>query len=358
MSRVVLTDVSKHYGPSVAVERLSLAISEGEFVALLGPSGCGKTTTLRMIAGFVEVTSGQISIGEKDITSYPPNRRNIGLVFQNYALFPHMSVAENVAFGLKMRKTTKAELERRVREALDRVRLDSLGDRLPKQLSGGQQQRVALARALVIEPDVLLLDEPLSNLDAALRLEMKHEIRQLQQRLGLTTIFVTHDQDEAMSTADRMVLMRSGRIEQIGSPETIYDQPRTRFAAEFMGFTNLLSGDVDDDGMMALEGGETILLRKPIPAGSSRRILAIRPEMLQVASAGDKVPTGQSSFPATVSTATFRGSVVDYRLHMRSGQHLVTRQTAPAMGGPTLLAAGTSVNVSWPESAGVLIAEG
>jgi len=218
MTEVVLTDVAKHYGQTVAVESMSLTIGSGELVALLGPSGCGKTTTLRMVGGFVPLSAGRITVGGRDVSSLPPSRRNMGFVFQNYALFPHMTVAQNVAFGLQMRGLGRDETARKVTQALNRVRLGAYADRYPRQLSGGQQQRVALARALVIEPDVLLLDEPLSNLDASLRQEMKIEIRQLQQSLGLTTIFVTHDQDEAMSTADRMVLMYRGRVEQAAPP--------------------------------------------------------------------------------------------------------------------------------------------
>ncbi|MFN3825980.1 MAG: ABC transporter ATP-binding protein [Pseudorhodobacter sp.] len=227
MTEVVLQEVAKHYGNTVAVANMTLRVADGELVALLGPSGCGKTTTLRMIGGFVDTTSGRITVGGRDVTGLPPNRRNMGFVFQNYALFPHMTVAQNVAFGLEMRQVNRTDTARKVREVLARVRLGQLADRLPRQLSGGQQQRVALARALVIEPDVLLLDEPLSNLDASLRQEMKIEIRQLQQSLGLTTVFVTHDQDEAMSTADRMVLMYNGKVEQVGPPDEVYGQPRS-----------------------------------------------------------------------------------------------------------------------------------
>jgi len=255
MSDVVLECIVKRYEAMVAVDAVSLSIREGELVCLLGPSGCGKTTTLRMIGGFIPVTEGRILVGGKDVTALPPFKRNMGFGFQNYALFPHMSVAQNVAFGLEMRKVSRAETERRVHQALDRVKLRHLADRLPKQLSGGQQQRVALARALVIEPDVLLLDEPLSNLDAQLRQEMKSEIREIQRSLGITTIFVTHDQDEALSVADRVVVMRAGRIEQDGSPDAVFETPHSHFVAEFMGVTNLFTGESAGPGRFRMASG-------------------------------------------------------------------------------------------------------
>src|SRR5918998_2311126 len=217
MSEVVLTRVGKQYGNVAAVRDFSFTVQQGEFVALLGPSGCGKTTTLRMIAGFIPVTSGRITIGAKDVTHVPPHRRNTGMVFQGYALFPHMTVAQNVAFGLEMRKVPKAEAASRVEEALRLVRLEGYGERYPRQLSGRQQQRVAQARALVVQPEVFLLDEPLSNLDAKLRHDVRIEIRQLQRKLGLTTVFVTHDQEEALTVADRLIVMNKGEIEQIGT---------------------------------------------------------------------------------------------------------------------------------------------
>jgi putative spermidine/putrescine transport system ATP-binding protein len=235
MARIELEAVSKRYGDFFAVRELSLDIEHGELVVLLGPSGCGKTTTLRMIAGFVPVTSGRIRLGGRDVTRLPSYRRNTGLVFQGYALFPHLTAAENVAFGLEMRKLSPATVREKVTAALRLVRLDELGGRLPRQLSGGQQQRVALARALVIEPDALLLDEPLSNLDAKLREDVRVEIRQLQKALGLTTVMVTHDQDEALAMADRLVVMSGGVIQQIGTQRELYERPANRFVAGFVG---------------------------------------------------------------------------------------------------------------------------
>jgi ABC-type proline/glycine betaine transport system ATPase subunit len=222
MARLQLTGITKSYGDFRAVDDVSLDIADGEFLVLLGPSGCGKTTTLRIVAGFVEPTEGQVRLGERDITALPPWMRNAGLVFQSYALFPHMTVAENIAFGLEMRKMPKAQMAPKIAEALRLVRLDHLADRLPRQLSGGQQQRVALARALVFRPDVLLLDEPLSNLDAKLRQDVRVEIRELQRQLGLTTVMVTHDQEEALTMADRLVVMSEGRIRQIGSQQDLH----------------------------------------------------------------------------------------------------------------------------------------
>ena len=232
MAHLQLTGITKRYGEFKAADDVSLDIADGEFLVLLGPSGCGKTTTLRIVAGFIEPTSGSVRLGDRDITGLPPWKRNTGLVFQSYALFPHMTVAENIAFGLEMRKMPKAEMAPKITEALRLVRLDHLSDRLPRQLSGGQQQRVALARALVFRPDVLLLDEPLSNLDAKLRQDVRVEIRELQRKLGLTTAMVTHDQEEALTMADRLVVMSEGRVRQIGSQQDLYERPaeiRRRF---------------------------------------------------------------------------------------------------------------------------------
>ncbi|MEN3009250.1 ABC transporter ATP-binding protein [Pseudothermotoga sp.] len=226
------------------LKNLNLSVQKGEFVSLLGPSGCGKTTTLRVVAGFLKPIEGKVIVDGKNYTNVPPHRRNIGIVFQNYALFPHMNAFENVAFGLRMRRLPKAEIERKVRDALELVGLSGFEDRLPSELSGGQQQRVAIARAIVIEPDLLLMDEPLSNLDANLRAEMRSELRQLQQKLAITTIYVTHDQSEAVALSDRIVVMRDGKIEQVGTPQDVYLSPKTKFVASFMGFQMLATGHV------------------------------------------------------------------------------------------------------------------
>ncbi|MFG1221369.1 ABC transporter ATP-binding protein [Xanthobacter wiegelii] len=350
MSDVVLQSIVKRYDAMTAVDHVSLTIGEGELVALLGPSGCGKTTTLRMVGGFIPVTEGRILVGGRDLTHLPPNKRNMGFGFQNYALFPHMSVAENVAFGLEMRKLPKAEIAAKVKTALDRVKLSHLAERLPKQLSGGQQQRVALARALVIEPDVLLLDEPLSNLDAQLRHEMKTEIRTLQQQLGITTIFVTHDQDEALSVADRVVLMRNGRIEQQGAPDDLFGRPASRFAAEFMGVTNLLPGELVGVGRFRLAGGDEVRVD---PVGVSGDLsLAVRPERLIL----DGTEDNHNALPAVVELATYRGLVIDYRVATASGLVLIARRPSPAVGGPAPLQPGQPVRVSWHPDAGTLVA--
>ncbi|MBP2148174.1 MULTISPECIES: ABC transporter ATP-binding protein [Xanthobacter] len=350
MSDVVLQSIVKRYDAMTAVDHVSLTIGEGELVALLGPSGCGKTTTLRMVGGFIPVTEGRILVGGRDLTHLPPNKRNMGFGFQNYALFPHMSVAENVAFGLEMRKLPKAEIAAKVKTALDRVKLSHLAERLPKQLSGGQQQRVALARALVIEPDVLLLDEPLSNLDAQLRHEMKTEIRTLQQQLGITTIFVTHDQDEALSVADRVVLMRNGRIEQQGAPDDLFGRPASRFAAEFMGVTNLLPGELVGVGRFRLASGEEVRVD---PVGVSGDLsLAVRPERLIL----DGTEDNHNALPAVVELATYRGLVIDYRVATASGIVLIARRPSPAVGGPAPLQPGQPVRVSWHPDAGTLVA--
>src|SRR5436853_4503820 len=265
MARLQLTNLSKHYGDQVAVAGATLDVADGEFLVLLGPSGCGKTTTLRMIAGLVEPSGGHARIRGADITYLPPWRRNTGMVFQSYALFPHMTVADNVAFGLEMRKLAKAEIEARTREALRLVRLESYADRLPRQLSGGQQQRVALARALAIRPDVLLLDEPLSNLDAKLREEVRVEIRELQRQLNLTTVMVTHDQEEALTVADRLVVMADGEIRQIGTQRDLYERPADRFVAGFVGRSTFLHGRRTAPGDFGTVGGRQLQGRACAP---------------------------------------------------------------------------------------------
>jgi ABC-type Fe3+/spermidine/putrescine transport system ATPase subunit len=246
MTKLALTDLTKKYADTVVVDRLNLTLRSGEFVSLLGPSGCGKTTTLRMIAGFVAPTAGTIELDGRLMssagTSVPPERRRMSMIFQSYALWPNMTVAQNVAFGLKMRKVPKDDMKRRVDAILDVVRLNHLAERYPNELSGGQQQRVSLARALVVKPEILLLDEPLSNLDANLREDMRAEIRRLHDEFGITSIYVTHDQAEAMTTSDRIAVMNGGRIEQIDDPQTLYGRPKTRYVAEFIGRSNILGG--------------------------------------------------------------------------------------------------------------------
>jgi len=270
MSSIRLVALTKRYGALTVVDHVSFAGERGEFVTLLGPSGCGKTTTLRMIAGFVVPTSGRIEIGDRDATQVPPNRRDVALVFQNYALFPHMTVSANVAFGLRMRGIGRDERNMRVAQALEMVKLRGFEDRFPKALSGGQQQRVALARALVINPQLLLLDEPFGALDKQLRDHMRDELSVLQRRLGIATVFVTHDQQEALALSDRVIVMNGGRIEQIGKPTDIYERPRSRFVAEFLGRSNLIEMQVRElraDTMRLARGGFSV---RDAPAAALR----------------------------------------------------------------------------------------
>jgi putative spermidine/putrescine transport system ATP-binding protein len=326
MSTIALQNVAKSYGTSRAVEDMSLDIAQGEFVALLGPSGCGKTTTLRMIAGFIEATSGRILFDDRDVTRLPPNRRNAGMVFQGFALFPHMTVFENVAYGLQMRKVGKEEIKDRVAKILDRVQLGALASRLPKQLSGGQQQRVALARALVINPDVLLLDEPLSALDAKLRHEVRLQIRQLQQSLGLTTIFVTHDQEEALSLADRLVVMSNGRVEQIGSPSDLYEHPVTPFVADFIGKSNFLKGRLDGQVFTA-DFGARLRVAKSDPAISDGALAAVRPEKIRLNKVDNsRAAAGENELQGTIEFVSYLGPTTEYSIRVAENQVMLVHQ--------------------------------
>ncbi len=313
-----------------ALEQFSLAVEQGELVSLLGPSGCGKTTTLRSVAGFIQPDAGQIVISGRDYTSLPPNQRDIGLVFQSYALFPHLTVFHNVAFGLRMRRIPQAEMHKRVTNALTMVGLEAFADRRPAQLSGGQQQRVALARATVIEPQVLLLDEPLSNLDARLRVDMRQEIRRLQQQLGITTLYVTHDQVEAMSISDRVVVMNQGEIEQIGTPERIFAAPETAFVADFMGFDNHFSAGVVSarDGKITVNwGGDPIELRwhakfeSPYPG--ARAEVFFRADDASLFAGADA-----SGLAGHVILHTFHGNEVRYLVATEAGEFSITQDSA------------------------------
>ena len=357
MSQVSLRNLVKRFGAVTAVDDVTLDVHEGELVALLGPSGCGKTTTLRMIAGFIPATSGQIRIGETDVTHLPPYRRNTGMVFQGYALFPHMTVAQNVAFGLEMRKVAKAEIAPRVAEALRLVRLDGLGERMPRQLSGGQQQRVALARALVIRPELFLLDEPLSNLDAKLRLSVRVEIRQLQQSLGLTTVFVTHDQEEALTLADRLVVMNQGSVQQIGTPEELYERPANHFVADFIGRSNFLDGAVTGPGRFRTRGGLDVAFADDGSGPRSTAVLAIRPEKAMLV---DGDGGGPNRFPGTIAFVTYLGASTEFRVRLASGEEIaITRPNADPAGVAIAgrgFEVGTPVTVGWPPAAGLLLA--
>jgi iron(III) transport system ATP-binding protein len=307
-ANVTIDRVSFGYGGALVLEDISLEIAEGEFFAFLGPSGSGKTTLLRLVAGFGIPTSGRILIGGRDVTRLAPWSRHVGMVFQSYALWPHMTVAKNIAFGLERRKLPRAEIARRVDEALALVGLSAYADRRPAQLSGGQQQRVALARTLVIEPQVLLLDEPLSNLDAKLRHEMRVEIRGLQRKLGLTAIYVTHDQEEANAIADRMAVLDGGRIQQVGAPLQLYDNPANRFVATFLGTANLIEGRIEADGRFVAADGFTLA---GVGGAPGPACLSIRPQSIELG-----VPDGVA---ATVMTREFLGGIVRYAV--RSGAH-------------------------------------
>ena len=341
MSFLVLDRLTKRFGEAVAVDALSLAVAKGELVALLGPSGCGKTTTLQMIAGFVDPTSGTISLEGQDLLAVRPSRRELGIVFQSYALFPHMTAAENVAFGLEMRNIARAERDTRVRVMLDMVGLGPLADRHPRRMSGGQQQRVALARALVIEPRILLLDEPLSNLDAKLREEMQIELKQIQRNLGTTTILVTHDQSEAMALATRVVVMNKGRPEQIAAPNEAYERPATPFVASFLGRTNVLRATIAD-GEIGLGAA-----RWPAPAGITAGAveLTVRPEKIALA-AEASMPGGtrDAGVAGHVRTRIFQGNHWLYQVETAHGLVVVIRQNA---GGPAP-EEGAAVRLSWP----------
>ncbi|WMY12018.1 ABC transporter ATP-binding protein [Paraburkholderia phenoliruptrix] len=352
MSFLTLTDVAKSFGELQAVADVNLSVEKGEFVSLLGPSGCGKTTTLQMIAGFLETTRGRITLDGRDITHMKPNKRGLGVVFQSYALFPHMSVADNVGFGLEMRNVDKAERKERVREALSLVRLDQLAHRFPRELSGGQRQRVAIARAIVIAPPVLLLDEPMSNLDAKLREDMQFELRGIQRKIGTTTIMVTHDQSEALSISDRVVVMEAGRITQIDTPYQAYERPENRFVSQFIGKANMLPGTViarDGDAIRVdlghdlCETGRTAQLptRERVPGVGDAVTLCIRPEKLRLCA------PDAGRVPATVTSRFFLGSQWLYRLDSRLGEVLVCCQNE----GNEPLPEGAAVGVDWNSEA-------
>jgi len=343
---LTLAGVTKRYGATTAVGPIDLEVRQGEFLTLLGPSGCGKTTTLHIIAGLLQASSGRVSLGGREMTGVAPSQRDMGVVFQNYALFPHKTVMENVVFGLRMRKTPREQMRERALRMLNTVGLPGVEQRLPDQLSGGQRQRVALARALVIEPKVLLLDEPLSNLDAQLRKRMRHEIRELQQRLGITTIFVTHDQDEAFEMSDRVALLNKGHIEQIGTPEDLYDAPATRFVAEFIGDANLVEGRI----VAAQPSGEVVVRvagGKDLPAravpGSLKvgdaGFLMIRPERIELATS--QPPAAGDGLAAKVVGRTFTGEQISLALETAQGIRLAC--TKPSVAPYRQLAPGDSV---------------
>jgi spermidine/putrescine ABC transporter ATP-binding subunit len=320
VSTIELSAIAKHYGPVAAVDRVDLRVEQGELVTILGPSGSGKTTLLMLIAGLTEPSSGRIDIGGRDVTDLAAAQRNIGLVFQSYALFPHMTVFGNIAFPLTLRKTAAGDIRKRVARALELVRLSGFEKRRPNQLSGGQQQRVALARALVFEPDILLLDEPLGALDRKLREEVQVELRQLQHSLGITTILVTHDQEEALSLSERIVVLDNGLVQQIGSPEEVYLRPSNRFVADFLGTANVFSGNVRRNGggwKLQLAGGGEVACPAP-PEGVDGMVeLMVRPERIRV------LPTADDGLAATVKDVIFLGKSLRYQLQTGDGKDVV-----------------------------------
>jgi putative spermidine/putrescine transport system ATP-binding protein len=315
MAFLDISHIQKRFGEHTAVHDFSIAIEKGEFITFLGPSGCGKTTILRMLAGFETPSVGSIVFDGRDVTHVPTNARNVGMVFQSYALFPNMTVAQNIGFGLKVANVDKAAIEARVREMLQLIKLDALAERYPWQMSGGQQQRVALARALANKPKVLLLDEPLSALDAKIRIALREEIRELQRELHITTVFVTHDQEEALSISDRIVVLNEGRVEQIGTPSEIYNFPRTRFVASFIGTLNQLSGEVVDTHKGEVRvGQQTLVTSNPLDDLKNGQpcTLAIRPEGITM----DAEARGKNNVQAVVDSVSFLGSIVRIRSHM------------------------------------------
>jgi putative spermidine/putrescine transport system ATP-binding protein len=349
---LALRGLRKTFGRTVAVDGLDLDVAPGEFVALLGPSGCGKTTTLRIVAGFERPDRGEVRIHGVLATDKPPYRRDVGIVFQSYALFPHMTVAGNVGYGLRMRKVPASEQATRVEQALDLVRLTGLGARYPHQLSGGQQQRVAVARAIVIRPSALLLDEPLSNLDARLRQTMREELRELQRALRVATILVTHDQEEALSLADRVVVMHAGRVEQVGTPEAIYERPASPFVAEFIGHCNFLEGLVHaPDGappIFRADHGPTIPLPPGVAAHGQRGTIALRPEAIALLGPGETAAAGATVANVVVQRVTYLGALRKYRVVTEAGGELrVDCQVGPLDAHERPVAEGTATRVAW-----------
>ncbi|MEZ4707724.1 MAG: ABC transporter ATP-binding protein [Caldilineaceae bacterium] len=349
MAFLELNNIRKEFGRFVAVEAFNLQVERGEFVSFLGPSGCGKTTTLRMIAGFELPTAGQITMDGKEITYTRPNARNIGMVFQSYALFPNMTVAGNIGFGLKVAGKAAAEIKERVAEMLHLIGLADLGDRYPYQLSGGQQQRVALARALAIRPQLLLLDEPLSALDAKIRVNLRNEIRSIQRQLGITTIYVTHDQEEALSLSDRIVVMSAGRMEQVGSPFAIYNFPQTRFVASFVGTLNIVPATVVNgaQGEVQIDGQQITLAAGIDGATNGAQVtVALRPEALSLTESGANRLVGH------VENIAFLGSIV--RIYIRLNETLLSLDefNNPHLTLPTV---GAAITIYFPPEAGLIL---
>jgi putative spermidine/putrescine transport system ATP-binding protein/spermidine/putrescine transport system ATP-binding protein len=358
-AEVRLENLRKQYHRHVAVDDVSLTIEPGSMLALLGPSGCGKTTCLRMIAGLVSPTSGDIFVNGAKITNVPVHRRNIGMLFQNYALFPHLTVEENIAFGLEMRGISKADAAKKVEDALSLVQLSSFGGRYPSQLSGGQQQRVALGRAIVIEPAMLLLDEPLGALDKGLRESMQVELRALQRRLGLTTVMVTHDQDEALTMADKIVVMREGKLEQVGTATEIYQRPESKFVAKFIGASNMFEGRVEQ------RSGARALIRAPsglrlqveaCPAAADNAVVSVRPEAITVEKASSLAADDVvNSVLAKIDQVVYRGFISHYYLKTMSGERILAFEQNQSRSTGLHYAVGDAVVARWDSSSNHVI---
>jgi spermidine/putrescine ABC transporter ATP-binding subunit len=340
MSAVEVRNAVKRYGAVAALDEVTLAVPEGEFFGLLGPSGSGKTTLLRAIAGFVVPDSGEIRIDGQRIEGVPVHKRGIGMVFQNYALFPHLSVFDNVAFGLSVRGVSSGEIRSRVAEALRLVRLSGLEERRPRQLSGGQQQRVALARALVTRPKVLLLDEPLGALDKRLRQEMQVELKLIQRTVGITTIFVTHDQEEALTLSDRIAILSEGRLVQVGPPAEVYERPATRFAAEFLGEANLFSGRAEAGALRTAAG---LAIVSAVPLGSGEALIAVRPEKIQLADLTARVADGANRIEGRILRSIYSGSSIAYRIEVPGQELTVFEQNRAARAREE----GAAVALTW-----------
>ncbi|MFM9276726.1 ABC transporter ATP-binding protein [Paenibacillus jiagnxiensis] len=356
MSRIHIDDVSRRFGDFTALEQVQLTIEEGEFFSLLGPSGCGKTTLLNMIAGFLDPTTGRILIGDQDVTGLPPYRRGLGIVFQDYALFPHLTVFENVAYGLQIRKQSKQQIKRRVEETLALVQLSSMADRRPHQLSGGQRQRVAIARALAIEPAVLLLDEPLSNLDAKLRKDMQTELRSIQRRAGVTTVMVTHDQEEALSLSDRIGILGQGRLQQVGSPLEVYRQPANRFVADFIGQVNLFRTSAEPDAVggtgrqrymtedYETSAGVPLVLETASSAAGGTGTFMLRPERVRITmTAGAEGQPNRT--PGTIRTISYAGDHVRLQVSLPGKGELIVLAPDPVF--PVLPSQGDACELYW-----------
>jgi spermidine/putrescine transport system ATP-binding protein len=352
MTFLELTGIQKQFAGTTAVEDFNLAAERGEFVSFLGPSGCGKTTTLRMIGGFEEPTSGVIELQGADVTWLPPYRRNVNTVFQNYALFPHLTIFENVAFGLRRRHVAKADIATRVTEMLALVELAGYERRRPNQISGGQAQRVALARALINRPAVLLLDEPLGALDLKLRKQMQVELKRIQQEVGITFIYVTHDQEEAMTMSDRIAVMNRGRFEQLGDPESLYERPTTRFVAGFLGVSNLLAGTVEsrasDYAIVRLPDDTRVRVPGALVNGSSTLDVGVRPEKIRLHDSGTATPSGANTLLGRVVDASYLGVSTQYLVESRAGERLtVYEQNVERTSHGSLYRPGQDVNLSW-----------